>query len=129
VARHQGSSPTSILDAIDQLSKGTSKVMAKLVLLEAENRDLRRANEILSKRRNRKKARLQTGGSLNLQEAQALMDERDVADQIKQETRAGSGRRPRTETHARRCGNCNATGHNSRTCLIVIETSEEDNSE
>jgi hypothetical protein len=103
--------------------------MAKLVLLEAENRDLRRANEILSKRRNRKKARLQTGGSLNLQEAQALMDERDVADQIKQETRAGSGRRPRTETHARRCGNCNATGHNSRTCLIVIETSEEDNSE
>jgi hypothetical protein len=129
VARHQGSSPTSILDAIDQLSKGTSKVMAKLVLLEAENRDLRRANEILSKRRNRKKARLQTGGSLNLQEAQALMDERDVADQIKQETRAGSGRRPRTEIHARRCGNCNATGHNSRTCPIVIETSEEDNSE
>ena len=80
MARHQGSSPTSILDAIDQLSKGTSKVMAKLVLLEAENRDLRRANEILSKRRNRKKSRLQTGGSLNLQEAQALMDERDVAD-------------------------------------------------
>src|SRR5258708_35630252 len=31
VARHQGSSLTSILDAIDQLSKGTSKVMAKLV--------------------------------------------------------------------------------------------------
>ena len=69
MARHQGSSPTSILDAIDQLSKGTSKVMAKLVLLEAENRDLRRANEILSKRRNRKKSRLQTGGSLKLQEA------------------------------------------------------------
>ena len=43
--------------------------MAKLVLLEAENRDLRRANETLSKRRNRKKSRLQAGGSLNLQEA------------------------------------------------------------
>jgi hypothetical protein len=129
VVRHQGSSPTSILDAIDQLSKGTSKVMAKLVLLEAENRDLRRANETLSKRRNRKKSRLQAGGSLNLQEAQTLMDERDVRDQLKQEIQAGSGRRARDETRARRCGNCNATGHNARTCQFIEETSEEDNSE
>ena len=129
VARHQGSSPTSILDAIDQFSKGTSRVMAKLVLLEAEVKDLRKANETLSKRRNRKKSRLQTGGSLNLQEAQTLMDERDVADQIKQDIQSGSGRRPRTETRARRCGNCNETGHNSRTCQIVIETSEEEDSE
>jgi hypothetical protein len=129
VTRHQGSSPTAILDAVDQFAKGTSKVMYQLALLQAENRDLRKANETLSKRRNRKKTRLQTGGSLNLKEAQALIDERDVADQIKQETRAGGGRQPRTETRARRCGNCNATGHNSRTCPIVIETSEEDNSE
>lgn len=129
VTRHQGSSPTSILDAIDQLSKGTSKVMAKLVLLQAENRDLRRANETLSKRRNRKRSRLQAGGSLNLQEAQALMDERDVAEQIKQETRAGGSRKARDETRARRCGNCNATGHNARTCQFVEEASEEDDSE
>jgi hypothetical protein len=103
--------------------------MAKLVLLEAENRDLRRANETLSKRRNRKKSRLQAGGSLNLQEAQTLMDERDVRDQLKQEIQAGSGRRARDETRARRCGNCNATGHNARTCQFIEETSEEDNSE
>jgi hypothetical protein len=102
--------------------------MAKLVLLEAENRDLRRANETLSKR-NRKKSRLQAGGSLNLQEAQNLMDERDVRDQLKQEIQAGSGRRARDETRARRCGNCNATGHNARTCQFIEETSEEDNSE
>jgi hypothetical protein len=129
VTRHQGSSPTSILDAVDQFAKGTSKVMYQLALLQAEVKDLRKANETLSKRRNRKKSRLQAGGSLNLREAQALMDERDVADQLKQEIRAGGGRRPREETRARRCGNCNATGHNSRTCLIVIKTSEEENSE
>ena len=103
--------------------------MYQLALLRAENRDLRKANETLSKCRNRKKTRLQTGGSLNLKEAQALIDERDVVDQIKQETRARGGRQLRTETRARRCGNCNATGHNSRTCPIVIETSEENNSE
>jgi hypothetical protein len=46
-----------------------SKVMHQLALLQAENRDLRKANETLSKRRNRKKSRLQAEGSLNLQEA------------------------------------------------------------
>ena len=117
VKRHQGSSHTSILDAIDQFAKGTSKVMPQLALLQAKVKDLRKANETLSKRRNRKKSRLQAGGSLNLQEAQALMDKRDITDQLKQ------------ETHARRCGNCNSTGHNARTCQFVEETSKEDTSE
>jgi hypothetical protein len=129
VARHQGSSPTAILDAVDSLSKSTSRVMYQMALLQDEVKQLRKTNETLSKRRRRRKGRLQEGGSLNLQEAQALMDERNVADQIKQEVHAGSGRRPRTETRARRCGNCNATGHNSRTCSIIIETLEEDDSE
>jgi hypothetical protein len=126
VARHQGSSPPSILDAVDQFAKGTSKVMHRLALLQAEVKDLRKANETLSKCRNRKKSRLQAGGSLHLREAQALMDERDIADQLKQEIQAGGSRRPREETRARRCGNCNATAHNTRTCQLVIETSEED---
>jgi DDE superfamily endonuclease len=128
VTKHQSSSLTSILDAIDQFAKGTSKVMHQLALLQAENRDLRKANETLSKRRNRKKSRLQAEGSLNLQEAQALIDNRDVTEQIKQETRGSRGRKEREETRARRCSNCNRTGHNARTCQIVIETSEEDNS-
>ena len=54
------------------------------------------------------------------------MDKRDIADQLKQEMRGGGSRRAREETRARRCGNCNATGHNARTCQFVIETSEED---
>ena len=99
--------------------------MHQLALLQAEVKDLRKANETLSKRRNRKKSRLQAGGSLNLQEAQAIMDERDVAVQLKQETQGSRSRKEREETRARRCGNCNATGHNARTCQIVIETSEE----
>jgi hypothetical protein len=129
VSRHQGSSPTAILDAVDSLSKSTSRVMYQMALLQDEVKQLRKANETLSKRRRRAKGRLQEGGSLNLQEAQSIMDNRDVAEQLKQEVKGGGGTRTRTETRARRCGNCNATGHNSRTCPIVIETSEEDNSE
>jgi hypothetical protein len=66
VARHQGSSPTAILDAVDSLSKSTSKVMYQIALLQDEVRQLRKANETLSKRRRRRKGRLQEGGSLNL---------------------------------------------------------------
>jgi hypothetical protein len=122
VARHQGSSPTTILDTIDSLSKGTSKVIYQLALLRAENQQLRKANKTLSKRRRRTKGRLQEGGSLNLQEAQAIMDDRDIVEQLKQEVKRRGGRRARSEIRSRRCGNCNATGYNSRTCPIIIET-------
>jgi len=129
VARHQGSSPTAILEAVDSLSKSTSKVMCQIALLQDEVKQLRKANETLSKRRRRKKGRLQEGGSLNIQEAQAIIDNRDIADQLKQEVKRGGDSRTRIETRARRCGNCNKTGHNSRTCGIVIETSEEEDFE
>jgi hypothetical protein len=91
-----------------------------LALLQAEVKDLRKANETLSKRRNRKKTRLQAGGSLNLREAQALMDERDITDQLKQELRGRGSQQTREETRARHCSNCNAIGHNARTCQFVI---------
>jgi hypothetical protein len=129
IARHQNSSPTSIYEAVDQFAKGTSKIMHKLALLQSEVQILRQANEELSKRRRAKKTRLRQGGSLSQQEAQDLEDERDLAQQLKQETQASSGRKPREETRARRCGNCGETGHNTRTCQIVIETSEEEDSE
>ena len=110
-------------------AKGTSMVMHQLALLRAENQSLRAANEALSKRRRAKKQRLRQGGSLSVQNAQDLQGQREVEVQIKEETQASSGRKPRVETRARRCGNCGEPGHNARTCQIVVETSEEDDSE
>ena len=49
--------------------------------------------------------------------------------QVKGEARSEGGRKPRTKVRARRCGNCSEAGHNARTCQIVIEISEEDDSE
>jgi hypothetical protein len=129
IARHQNSSPTSIYDAVDQFTKGSMAVMHKMALMRDEIKQLREANELLSKRRRAKKTRLRNGGSLSIQEAEDLRDEIEIQVQVKREIRASSGRKPRTETHARRCGNCGETGHNARTCQIVIETSEEDESE
>ena len=103
--------------------------MHQLVLLKAENQSLRQANEVLSKRRRAKKTRLRQGGSLSQQEAQDLQDDRDVGQQVKQEMKASSGRKPREESRARRCGNCGETRHNARTCKIIEEVSEEEDSE
>jgi hypothetical protein len=49
--------------------------------------------------------------------------------QVEQEIRASSGRKPREETRARRYGRCGETRHNAHTCQIIIDTSKEENSE
>ena len=101
----------------------------ELVLLREEAKDLRAANEVLSKRRRAKKTQLQLGGSLSIQEAEDLVAEREVGKQIQEETRCGSRRTEGAEQRARRCGICSNTGHNARTCQVVVVTSEDDESE
>jgi hypothetical protein len=129
IAQHQDSSPTEILKAVDVLAKGTSKIMHKMALMQAEIRDLRAANEALSKRRRAKKKRLRQGGSLTIQDGQDLQAQKDVEVQIREERQVGSGRKPRTETRVRRCGRCGEPGHNARTCQGVVERPEEDGSQ
>ena len=65
---------------------------------------------------------------MTIAEGQALQDQNDVEEQVKQEDRQNRGRKPRDETKGRRCGVCGKAGHNARTCQIDLETSNEDNS-
>jgi hypothetical protein len=129
ISQHQNSSPTHIISAIDQFTKGSLSIMHKMALMQAEIKDLRAANETLSKRRRAKKTRLQEGGTLSIQEGSDLQEQLDIAQQLKQEIQAGGGRKPRVETRARRCGNCGESGHNTRTCQIVGEIFEEEDCE
>ena len=64
IANHQNSSPTSMLTAIDQLTRGTMAVMHEVALLWSEVSSLCKANEALSKRRRAKRTRVQLRGSL-----------------------------------------------------------------
>lgn len=89
IAKHQDSSPTHIYTVIDAQARGMSKMAHELVLLQAELKDVRAANEVLSKRRRAKKARLRQGGSLSFQEAEDLVAENEVDKQIKEETHRG----------------------------------------
>lgn len=49
--------------------------------------------------------------------------------QINQEERQSSGRARRVEKRPRRCGICNESGHNARTCLVEIKSSGEEDLE
>ncbi|KFZ24719.1 hypothetical protein V502_00815 [Pseudogymnoascus sp. VKM F-4520 (FW-2644)] len=129
IARHRNSSPTHMYDVIDAQARGMSRMAHKLVLLEAELKEVRAANEVLSKRRRAKKTRLRQGGSLSFQEAEDLVAANEVDEQIKEETRRRGSRTKGGELSARRCGTCGNTGHNMRTCQVEVIVSEEDNSE
>jgi hypothetical protein len=101
----------------------------KLVLLEAENQELYIANDLLSKRQRAKKSRLQLGGSLSAPEADAIRIEKGMVDATGENISRGGSCTERAQLRTRRCGNCSQTGHNSRTCQVVWETSEDGDSE
>ena len=74
IARHQGSSLTSVFSAVKQLAKGTELIAHQMTLLNEEVRTLRKANEALIKRRRAKKTRVQAGGALSVGDALSLIE-------------------------------------------------------
>jgi hypothetical protein len=73
IQRHQDSSPTSIISAFDHLIKGARGMGYELVLLRDRVSALEKANEAAIKRRQRKRKRLQKGGTLTLVEGEELI--------------------------------------------------------
>ena len=129
IRRHQSSSPESILEALRSLEKGTKAVMHRVALLAAENKDLREANEILSRRRRAKRTRLQKRGVITVEEGRQAIDQMDADAQVVAESSQSGGQGRSARPGVRRCGVCGKPGHNARTCQVVIETSGEEYSE
>jgi hypothetical protein len=82
---------------------------------------IRKANEALSKRRRAKRTRVQLGGSLAVQDAQAVLGQRAVGGEGAQETQLDAGGGGGGRTKVRRCGVCGKPGHNARTCQEAAE--------
>ncbi|KAJ3542614.1 hypothetical protein NM208_g4000 [Fusarium decemcellulare] len=129
IKRHHSSSPESILGALKSLAKGTTAIMHECALLRAEVKDLREANEILSRRRRAKRTRLQKRGVMTVEEGRQAIDQMDVDAQVVAESSRSGGRGRSVGPGVRRCGVCGKPGHNARTCQVVIETSGEEYSE
>jgi len=129
IARHQDSSPSSIIESLRQLKKGTALIVHEHTLIRYEVVELRDANDRLSRRRRTKRKQIQKGESLTIEQAQALKDQIDATQQLEAETSQNSGRKKRIETRARRCGVCGEPGHNARTCQKVESASGEEDCE
>jgi len=129
IRRHQSSSPESILGALKSLAKGTKAMMHENALLRSENKDLREANEILSRRRRAKRTRLQKRGVMTVEEGRQVIDQMDIDTQVLAESSRSGGQGRSARPGVRHCGICGKPGHNSRTCQVVIEISGEEYSE
>jgi hypothetical protein len=113
-----------MLAAMDQLAKSTAAVMHQVALLRAENASLRKANEALSKRRRAKKTRVQLGGSLAVQDAKDLLDQKAVVGEVAQETQLDGSGIGGFRTRIQCCGVYGKPGHNARTCQEAVESSD-----
>jgi hypothetical protein len=128
ISCHQGSSPTPLFETVRALVKGTERIAHEMTLLSAEVRTLRAANKALSKRCRAKKARVRQGGALTVEDAQDIIAQKDVDEQVRRDVLAAEGSREEGQLSRRRCRTCRKASHNIRTCQEDIDTSSISNS-
>jgi hypothetical protein len=116
VRKHKSSSPASIIKKIDQLKKGAKIIIISAELMKERIASLERANEAASKRRERKKKRIQKRGVLTKGAGEDILAQREADQQLAREERQGGERSGLSRQALARCKRCRETGHNSRTC-------------
>jgi hypothetical protein len=116
IRRHKSSSPASVFEKVDQLEKAAITSELKIEFLTQRVTRLEHSNEVVTKRRSRKKRRLQKGGTLTKGQGEDIIAQMEADDQIAREERQDRQQsRVNGKTRAR-CKSCKVTGHNSRTC-------------
>jgi hypothetical protein len=116
VQRHKSSSPASIIEAIGQLRKGAEVIMLSAELMRDRIASLEKANEAASKRKQRKKKRIQQRGVLTKGDGEDILAQKEAEQQIERERRQGGERSGLSRQALARCTRCREAGHNSRTC-------------
>jgi hypothetical protein len=129
IACHKSSFPIPIFETVKALAKGTKRLAHQNILLLEKLRTLRAANEALSKRRKAKKQQLRTTQALTVEEAIDLVAQRVANEKVRRDEAISRGSQKAGQASGRRCGTCEETGHNSRTCTIeveIVQSSSED---
>jgi hypothetical protein len=93
-------------------------------LLVARVHEVEEQLAVMTKRKSRKRRRIQQGSTIEYGEAAAqVAAEASVAAERSKKARGGD--QERAQPALRRCGNCGGTGHNARTCKKDTEASSE----
>jgi hypothetical protein len=119
--KQQGSSPNSVLSALEHYAKGGAILSHRLVLAQQEIAELRAANEAATRRKAHKKKQIKAEGTLVAEDGLRLATLNDFGvrsdgKKAKKRVCAEGG-----EPSQRRCGQCGETGHNARTCKNEVE--------
>jgi hypothetical protein len=110
--RHQSSSPTPIIEAINQLSKGAQVIATSAALLQSQLTTLQEANEAIHVRRKRKRKPLLSDNALSVGEVQAMVAQEEVEAEIIVEM-------PKLKKRPPTCSTCHKQGHSMRQCKSV----------
>ncbi|KAF4300733.1 hypothetical protein GTA08_BOTSDO06775 [Botryosphaeria dothidea] len=72
IQRHQDSSPTSMIESLNRLTKGAQLMVHEMVLLRDQVSSLQKANKAATKRKQRKRKRIQKRGTLTKAEGEEI---------------------------------------------------------
>ena len=95
------------------------------VLLSSRISELEEQLEIITKRKSRKRKRIQYGGTMEYSTAAAQVAAEASTAVHKPKKARRRDNNGSSQLTLRRCRNCGETGHNARTCKIDIERSSE----
>jgi hypothetical protein len=112
IERHQSSSPTPIIEALNQLSKGAQVMAALAALLQSQIDTLQEVNKATFVRRKRKRKALRSDNAFSVGEVQAMVDQEEIEAKIIEEM-------PRPKKRPPTCSTCHEKGHNMRQCKVV----------
>jgi hypothetical protein len=115
IRRHVDSLPIYIVEAIKSLSKGAEIIAHSLVLITKRNAKLQAANEASSKRRSRKRKRVQQQGTLTIEKGVRLTTLKEFKARSNRKKAKKRVRVKVGEPSQRRCRRCGEAGHNART--------------
>lgn len=116
IRRHKSSSPASIIAAINQLKKGAKVMLHSAALLKDRVTTLEKANEVATKRKQRKKKRIQKRGTLTKAEGEDIIAQKAAEQLVESKRREGQAQAGVSRQASARCTSCREPGHNSRTC-------------
>ena len=120
-------SPVAAQAGFSQLVKGAELMLHQNALQAARITKLEEQLAVITKRKTRKRKRIQHGGTMEYGEASAqVAATAAITPQRSKKARGGDGHET-AQPAIRRCGNCGGTGHNARTCKKDLEESSKSN--
>lgn len=125
IQRHVDSSPTSMVEAFEKISKGAVIIAHKLVLAQKEIAELQAANKAATQRRSHKRKRIQAEGTLTAKDGARLAALKEFGARSDRKKPKKQVRTKVGEPSQRRCSQCKETGHNARTCQKAVEADSE----